>query len=194
MQTYSHFLMTALAGDRLKKRKVEVHSQALLLGSVLPDLALYLLTGWYLVYYRWLAPVDQRPDSVFGDLYDQYYFHNPIWIVGHNLFHAPLMLTALGIAGYLGMQRRRKWGALLFWLAVGCSFHSLVDIFTHRDDGPLLFFPFDWSYRFAAPVSYWDPRYGGSVFAPLELALDALIIGYFVVLWLRRRRPGTTAV
>lgn len=189
MQTYSHFLMTALAGDRLQKRQVKVHTKAFLLGSVLPDMALFALTGWFLVYYRWFVPAEQRPDSVFGDLYDQYYFHNPIWIVAHNLFHAPFILTTLGVIGYLGMRRGKGWGAALFWLAIGCGFHSLIDIFTHYNDGPLLFFPFDWRYRFTAPISYWDPQHGGRIFAPFELALDLLMIAYFVVIWLRRRRP-----
>ncbi|HRW48505.1 MAG: metal-dependent hydrolase [Caldilinea sp.] len=180
--------MTAFAGDRLKKRNVPVSTKALLLGSVLPDLALFALTAWFIVYYRFMAPQGLPDDSVFGTLYDQLFFHNPIWIVGHNFFHAPLILAALGVAGYVGARQGRRWGWPLVWLMVGCGLHTVVDIFTHHNDGPLLLFPFDWQTRFAAPISYWDVRHGARVVAPLEHAMDIAIIVYLLWTWLAARR------
>lgn len=180
--------MTAFAGDRLKKRNVPVSTKALLLGSVLPDLALFALTAWFIVYYRFMAPQGLPDDSVFGTLYDELFFHNPIWIVGHNLFHAPFILAALGVAGYVGARQEWRWGWPLVWLMVGCGLHTVVDIFTHHNDGPLLLFPFDWRMRFSAPISYWDVRYGARVVAPLEHAMDVAIIVYLLWTWLDARR------
>lgn len=65
-----------------------------------------------------------------------------------------------------------------------------MDVLTHHDDGPLILFPFDWSTRFASPVSYWDRRYHGAVFARLELVLDVALVGYLVVPWVRKWIPS----
>jgi hypothetical protein len=78
----------------------------------------------------------------------------------------------------------------VYWFALGCGPHSFIDILTRRNDGPLLFFPFNWTYRFPVPVSYWYPAYGGRTFAVLEGTLDVVIIAYFATLaltWARRR-------
>ena len=120
------------------------------------------------------------------------YFQDPWWIAVTSLLHAPLIILLLG---YVGHRRRdRRAGARLYWFALGCGLHSLIDILTHRDDGPVLLFPFEWSYRIPAPISYWDPRYGGRIFAPIELAVDLVLIGYFAALgaralYRRLRRP-----
>ena len=76
----------------------------------------------------------------------------------------------------------------MVWLMVGCGLHTVVDIFTHHNDGPLLLFPFDWRTRFSAPISYWDVRYGARVVAPLEHAMDVAIIVYLLWTWLDARR------
>ena len=187
MQTYSHLLITALAGDRLEKRGITLSKRAFLFGAVLPDLPLIGLTMWFFIYYRWVAPQEFTESHLFGELYDAYFFQNPIWIVGHNFFHAPLILAALIGVGYWGARRGARWGAPLLWLAVACLLHTVIDVFTHRNDGPLILFPFDWQTRYAAPVSYWDPRYGARVFAPIEHLLDIAIVGYLIWGWLRRR-------
>ena len=188
MQTYSHFLMTAVLNDGLKSRGLPVHTRALLLGSIMPDVSLFVLTLGYFAYRYWIDP--RVPgEHIFGPRYDNLYFNNPFWITGHNLFHAPLLIGLMLVSGYyLGLRQQKKWGVALFWFAVACGFHSLVDIFTHTHDGPLLFFPLNWEYRFSAPISYWDPRYGGRIFAPLEHVLDLAILGYFSALWVLRRR------
>lgn len=188
MQTYSHFLMTAVLNDSLKSRGLPVHTKALLLGSFIPDVPLFVLTLGYFAYRAWFDP--RLPgEHIFGPRYDTLYFHHPLWITGHNLFHAPLLIALMLVVGYyLGLRPQKKWGVALFWFAVACGFHSLVDIFTHHDDGPLLFFPFNWDYRFSAPISYWDSRYGGRIFAPLEHLLDLTILVYFAVIWALRRK------
>ncbi|GAB4425195.1 MAG: hypothetical protein Kow0031_04670 [Anaerolineae bacterium] len=189
MNTYSHFLMTALAGDRLKLRNIPVHTKAFLLGSVAPDVPLVALTLGYFAYRYWFDPI-QPGEHIFGDRYDNLYFYNPFWIAAHNMLHAPLLIALYAAIGYYATRARKRWGPALFWFALACGFHSAVDIFTHHNDGPVLFFPFEWHLRFPSPISYWHPAYGGRIFAPLELLLDAAIILYFAVAWWRLRLSG----
>lgn len=190
MQTYSHFIITA-ALDRANKHRAEpvpVKTRALLLGSIVPDMALFVLTFAYFIDWRFISRSDE---FIFGPTYDALYFTNPLWLGSHNLFHAPLMIALYAAIGYVyGVRRGRAWGLWLLWFAVGCGLHSVIDIFTHANDGPLLFFPFDWQTRFSAPISYWDPRFGGREFAIFEHTLDLILIGYLTLTWWRGRKRG----
>ncbi len=188
MQTYSHFLVTAVAADRLKNHDIPVHPKPLLWGSVLPDIPLGVLSLAYLAYYRWVAPL---PDGVsMIEQYDVLYFTDPVWKVGHNFFHAPLIILALlGLGVFLG-RRGTRWGWGVAWFALGCGIHSFIDVFTHYSDGPLLLFPLNWDWRFNSPVSYWDVDHYGGIFAPLEHLVDLAILLYFGRTWLRNRRAA----
>lgn len=190
MQTYSHVLIAAGAGKLLSRRGARVHTRAFVLGALLPDIPLFLLSLGFLVKYVWLDPVP--PDQRMA-LYDRLYFTHPLWIVGHNLFHAPPLLALYTLVGAWGRRRGRPWGEALWWLAWGAISHSLVDIFTHHHDGPLLLFPFNWQLRFHSPISYWDPRHYGRIFAPLEHLLDLFLLVFILIPWWRnrRRRPGS---
>ena len=141
-----------------------------------------------MAYYTWFAPLPVTNQSVMEYLHFDLYFNDPLWIASHNFFHAPLILLALGILGWSVMRQQQQWGVLLFWFAVGAGLHSVIDIFTHHNDGPLLLFPLNWQLRFLSPVSYWHPDHYGLIFAPLEHLLDVVLATYLVVFWLRRRR------
>lgn len=185
MMTQSHFLITALLGDRLKRRRA-VHLPGLLIGSVLPDLPLILLTFGYFAYRSRYAPL-QPGEPVYGPLYDNLYFHDPYWVVSTSLFHAPLIILLLATVGDYASRRERRWGSALYWFAVGCGLHCVIDILTHHSDGPLLFFPFNWHYRFSTPISYWNPAYHGRTFHSLENLLDLAILAYLVSVWVVRK-------
>jgi membrane-bound metal-dependent hydrolase YbcI (DUF457 family) len=188
MQTYSHFFMTALVKAKLNKEQLPVHGKAFLLGSFMPDVPLILCSLWFMAYYRWLhPPTDGDP---FGVMYDNYYFNHPLWITGHSLMHSPPMLALWFTLGYyFGFRRDHAWGRSLCWFITGCAFHATVDIMTHFNDGPLLFYPFDWHYRFSSPVSYYNSQHYGHIFAPLEHLLDLGIIAYFITRnqWVQRQ-------
>lgn len=176
MNTPSHFLMTAALDKALPR--VPIHQQAFLLGSVAPDLPLWVLSLGGIVYYHFILGWSMTATSrlIFADLY----FYNPFWLAFHNLLHAPILLV-LGIA--LVWKKRRNIGSVgrwLLWFLFACLFHSAVDIFTHVNDGPLLFFPLSWSIRFHSPISYWDPRYHGREFSRFEMALDGLLMFYLL--------------
>lgn len=185
MQTYSHALMTAMLDKVLTKKSVPVHSRAFIIGSFLPDVPLLFLTLGAGVYYRFIAPLP--PGYRFFECFDALYFNDPFWKAGYNLFHAPLVLLLFGGVGYLAGRRGHAWGWSLLWFALGCGLHSVVDIATHHNDGPLVFFPLNWDYRFPSPISYWDRRYYASIVAPLEHMLDLFFLGYLAFQWWRER-------
>ena len=191
MNTPSHFLMTAALRRAWKKPPP---ASACLLGSVAPDIALYLLSLGGALHFRYL--LGWSAEATWRQLFDILYFHNPYWIAAHNLLHSPTVLvTGLVVLWRLhGLpQAPRRW---LRWFLAACLLHSLVDVLTHVDDGPLLFFPFEWTVRFESPVSYWDSRHYGNQFAVFELTLDAILMAYLCLppLWrLARARLLRTA-
>jgi len=189
MQTYSHFLMTAAIQQPLQRRGIPVRMPWFLLGSVMPDLPFLLLTLVYEAYFLWVSPLtpDQTPSSIMTYLHFDLFFHDPIWLIGHNFFHAPLVLLLTGGGGWMLHKRGNPWGVRLLWFALAAGLHTLIDIGTHHSDGPLIFFPFSLTYRFASPISYWETAYYGRIFAPLEIALDGLLLVYLFWRWRLRK-------
>ena len=183
MRTFSHFLLTAGVGDRLRKRQPSIHLRAFLVGSVLPDLPLALLTVGYVIANAgawWHRGNTPATTDVLMAAYHDLYFNNLYWIVSHNLFHAPVLIIVTLALSLIGERRNTRWGAPLRWLALGLALHSVLDILTHHDDGPLLFFPLNWSYRFPSPISYWDRSYYATIFIAFEYGLDMLLVAFFV--------------
>lgn len=190
MQTQSHFLMTAVLRPALEKRGVTLHTKAFLLGSVLPDIPLFLLS----IQFGALAAMGEHgANEELMAQYDWHFFNDPVWIVPHNFFHAPFILAVIFLLGLLLRKRGSPWGARLISLALAAGLHTGVDIFTHHSDGPLLLFPFDWRTRFASPISYWDPNHYGRVFRRFELALDVLLLGSLLWMWWRGRQVRRAA-
>ena len=181
MNTPSHFLMTAALRRAWKHQPPP--ASAFLLGSVAPDIALYLLSLGGALHFRYL--LGWSAEATWRHLFDTLYFHNPFWIAAHNLLHSPTVLIIALIILWRAQGLRgvpRRW---LRWFLAACLLHSFVDVLTHVDDGPLLFFPFEWTIRFESPVSYWDSRHYGTQFAVFELTLDVLLIAYLCLppLW-----------
>lgn len=192
MQTYSHLLINAVADRALKHRNVPNCTGALLVGGVLPDVPFFLLTLLGEIYYRLFAstPTGESP-MVY--MHFTLYFADPWWIAGHNVLHAPFVLAVLGTMGYFASRQGVHWGDILLWFALGAGLHTLLDVFTHAQDGPLLLFPFNWQWRVNSPISYWDPAYHGRIFASLEHALDLVMLGYLLYTWRRHRSRRPTA-
>jgi membrane-bound metal-dependent hydrolase YbcI (DUF457 family) len=176
MNTPSHFIMTAALERGLQR--VPILKRAFLLGSIAPDIPLWLLSIGGMIYYPLIQGWSRESTARF--MFDELYFHNPVWIVLHNFLHSPVLLLA-GLAIVWKKRRnigsRSRWG---FWFLMACLLHSGVDILTHADDGPLLFFPFDWATRFHSPISYWDSRHYGREFQRFELALNGVLLVYLL--------------
>jgi len=182
VHTYSHLLWT-VAGGRWIAARTRGRTAALLAGSVAPDLPLLVLTLMF-----WSARPDVGPgtDVLFGAAYDTLFFHHPVWVVSHNVLHAPLVLASLAGIGWAARRAGKNWGAGLVWFAVGCAAHSALDIAVHRDDGPLLLFPFDWETRFTSPVSYWQAEYHARWVAGIEHTVDVMVLTWLGVGLVRR--------
>lgn len=84
------------------------------------------------------------------------YASDPLLVVSHQLLHAPISLAALYAAAVIAGQLSGRHGRWLRSFMYGTMVHSIVDIFTHVDDGPLLLWPFEATVRFASPISHWD--------------------------------------
>lgn len=171
----------------LRRRNVAVPPLPFLVGAVLPDIPFFLLTVGGEAYYRWVAPLPQST-SIMEYLHFTLFFRDPLWIVSHNFFHSLVITATLLLVGVWGMRRTSRWGPWLFWMAVSMLLHIGIDVVTHQSDGPLIWFPLNWTYRFASPVSYWEPAYFGRSLMVAEYALD-LALALFLVAshrqWLR---------
>jgi hypothetical protein len=179
VNTPSHFLIHAAIAKRANNPRLVRSS--FLWGAVAPDIPLYLLSILGGLYFR---ATGMTTSEAANHIFNTLYFSDPSWIWAHHLFHAPLLLAAYALILYpLRKNRIAYW---LLWFVAGCGLHTTIDILTHYDDGPLVFFPLNWAYRFHS-ISYWDPRHGGRWFAPLELALDLFLLGYLIIPWLKKR-------
>jgi hypothetical protein len=181
-------LIAAAAIVPLRRWPGNVCAPALLVGAVLPDIPIFVLTVAGEIYYRMLAPLPPAV-SIMEYLHFTLFYSEPLWIIGHNFFHSLVIDSILLMIGLWWWKRRReqrggRWGMMLFWLALSMLMHVTIDIFTHHSDGPVIWFPLNWSYRYVSPISYWEPAYGGQGFAVFETVLDLTLIAYLVVaLW-----------
>ena len=199
MQTYTHVVMTALYTRLHRRREAAgyaidswppLDSTGAIAGSFAPDTPLILLTmgfiAWDMAEQRGLdmRSDEGRANSHTGRLFSDLFF-NAHWVKAvHNLFHAPLLVGMYTLLGYLGWLRGREWGARLFWFGLACTAHTAIDIPLHYDDGPLLFFPFDFETRFRSPVSYWDPKRHGRIFVRIEHVLLVFLLLFLFYLWM----------
>ena len=167
-----------------KIQKWKVIKSAFLLGSVAPDLPLYCLSFGTFAWLRYLE--DWPPRQIFRLMFDELFFHNPFWITLHNSLHAPLILlfgiTLIWLKRKSLVAVQQSW---LFWFFSACLLHTVVDIITHNDDGPLVWFPFNWTIRFASPVSYWDSDHFGREFSQFELWFDLVLVVFLLGSWIR---------
>lgn len=151
---------------------------AVLLGSFMPDIPLFVLSFLgYFYYHHWMG---WSINGTFSHIYGELYFFSPLWMAGHNLLHSPLILTSVLLV-LVYLNKRTYFNQWLFWFFSACFLHSLVDIFTHVDDGPLLLFPLNWTTRFSSPISYWDTRFYGGEFMMFEAVLDLVLLLYLML-------------
>lgn len=201
MQTYTHLVITAVLARQVQKREAGAVSSAdtgqplpalrnrwFLFGSVAPDLPLVLIGAVFILSDLLGAPRLNPSQANTGFLFDVLFF-NAWWMKTlHNLFHAPILVAVYMTIGYWAWTRNRQWGAALFWFAAACMIHTLIDIPVHRDDGPLVFFPFDWTTRFISPISYWEAAYYGQQFFIFEHLLLLAGLVYLAVDFFQQRR------
>ena len=138
---------------------------AVVAGALIPDLAIMLFYAWHALL--------GTPESV---IWSQEYYR-PFW---QGLIDSLNSIPLLALAIALSMLAKRP---LLLVLFISMLLHCLGDLPLHHDDAHRHFFPFsDW--RFASPVSYWDPAYHGEIASLVEIGAVAAAAA-----WLYRHKP-----
>ncbi len=161
--------MTAAASKALNLQPRSAMTGCLI-GSVLPDVPLTLLTTYT---YLTTSTITETHLVMHNN-----YTTNPFWIASHNVFHSFVILGLIAVLAF--SWYRTQAGKLLFWLAIAASFHTTIDIFTHHSDGPYFLFPLNWTIRFESPISYWDTAYYGGTFRILEYGLDIGLLAFML--------------
>ena len=140
---------------------------AALIGSLLPDLSLYLLSIWHLWILRTPA------DVVFGELY-----YSERW---QAIFRIDNSFVIWGVLLAIAVMARAPSAIALSGAAL---LHLMFDFPFHNDDARSHFWPVT-NWKFISPVSYWDPAHHGGVMSVIEtVAVVTLSI------WLWRRFTG----
>lgn len=187
MFTPSHFLTTLLIRVLLPHKRIR--TRAFLFGAVAPDLPLILLSaGSYLFFHIFQ---DWAADETVRFMSEKLYFQNPVWISSHNVLHSPVVL----LFGLYFVRATKKYyketTCFLKWFLLSCLLHSSIDILTHHNDGPILFWPIDWTIRYHSPISYWDPIHYGRLFNAFELYLDIILLCIFTfIIWIACTAPS----
>jgi len=190
MQTYSHFLWTLalyrwlspIINDPTNSALPQpVTLSAVLWGSIWPDLPLITIAVICIIADSIRHTDDNSNDSSWTDqLFSTWYFSNPWVKAAHNLFHSCITLSVMLSLAYYRSKApnttHNSSATWCFWALMACCLHTLCDIPVHHDDGPLIFFPLNWDYRFRSPLSYWDPAYHGREFGIFEHGVDACIL------------------
>jgi len=201
MNTPSHFLINYSLGRLLRlPQRYKIKMSAVAWGSLAPDIMLYLLSvvaiPYYAIIHGW--SLDRAADYVF----DVLFFENIGWIIAHNFMQAPIILTVAILISFLYMRsaqrthntRRHTIALWCFVLFLSAMLHTILDILTHHDDGPLLLFPFNLTVRFFSPVSYWDEAHYGNIFFFFEAGIDLLCAGYLIYLRIMRVRSKNSVL
>ncbi len=161
MNTPAHLIFGVAAFGDPGRRHTTL---AAVIGSLAPDLSLYLMAGVSLV-------ILQIPPQV---VFDELYFSDA-W---QTVFAIDNSFLVWGAILALGVWRR---SAVIVAFAGAALLHIGLDFPLHHDDGRPHFWPVS-SWVFESPFSYWDRRQGASFIAPLE---GAICLGLTVLIWRR---------
>jgi hypothetical protein len=156
MNTQSHSILTFFIIRKyleLTHKEYKSINPILFTGALMPDLPLFM----FFVFYSLISPTSQQV------IWRELYFH-PSWQIVFDLFHS---LPLWGILFLLSFFAKR-YQASIFCMAALLA--SAQDLLVHYEDAHAHFFPFS-DYRFASPVSYWNPEHYGRQFAVIEILM-----------------------
>ena len=170
MHTPTHTLLALAA---LARRNTPRRNLAILAGSLLPDLFIYLAWPW-LTFVR-----GESQTRIWEDIY----FDAPMQAWG-ALFNSAPLYAGVALGGWLARTTLAGRLALLFALAA--LIHIATDLPVHAEDAHRHVWPLtDW--RFHSPLSYWNSahhaRWVGSAESLLGLGLCAVLWKRFSALW-----------
>ena len=165
MITTTHAILnTALLGRKDHPER----NWALVLGSILPDLPMFL-------YGSMMVILNGRWNATGGAAVSEYQYR-ALWVDwAHSI--------PLALAGFLlFLLLRKKWGVYFF---VAMALHDLEDLPVHSDYAHRHFLPFS-NWRFYSPISYSDIHHHAAIVAPLEWLVVLVCMG---ILWRRGVSP-----
>jgi hypothetical protein len=157
-----------LLGAALFGQKSSRTTWAAIAGGLIPDIPMYAIVGAL----KWSGV----PDFL---IFAGAYFHPRFQIV-NGIAHSLIAWPLLAILGWrLSQHANRQWPALLFAAAASATLHAVTDLFTHREDAHMHFWPVS-TWKFMSPVSYWNPMYHAQAFHFGEAALAILSALYMM--------------
>ena len=166
MMTQTHLLVACAA---FSKPDNPARNTAAILGSLIPDFALYALFAWH-------RALGDSPDYIFRELYWSDSWQRLLAPGNSFIVYGALLLPAVALTNLPGWSAKVRNLVMVFSLAA--LLHVATDFPLHVEDAYAHFWPItDW--KFVSPVSYWDHRYHGDIFQWLETAL-ALVCIYFL--------------
>jgi len=163
LNTPAHLILGAAAFGRPGAIAV---TAAAVLGSLAPDLSLYLMAGWSLI----VQDVPAR--IVFGERY-----FSDDW---QRIFAIDNSFIIWGVLLAIALQLRSGPAIALTGAAL---LHLALDFPLHHDDARRHFWPLS-NWVFQSPVSYWDRNHYGEIVGPAEIARS---LAACIWLWTRHR-------
>ncbi len=137
------------------------------LGAILPDLPMML---FYLYQKTWL----QAPErTIWTESYNELE-----WQALFDIFNSLPLLAIVALIAYAMKSPR------LVAFFASMMLHAVCDLSLHHNDAHRHFFPFS-EWRFASPVSYWDPLHYGAIVSSIEIVV--VILG---AVWLFKQYPA----
>lgn len=156
MNTPAHAILNLCLLGRKEKPSL---ATPILFGAFLPDMPM-------VFFYGYVKLIQNIPEQV---IWSETYF-KPFWQNIFDIFNSlPLILVAMAVA----LFQKSPW---FFAFFSSMAFHVFGDFPFHHDDAHRHFLPFS-HWRFASPVSYWDPQHYGQYVSLLEASL--VLIGSF---------------
>jgi hypothetical protein len=156
VNTPAHALINLLV---LSRNPSHPRAAAIIGGALLPDLVI-------IIFYTWNLMIGIPEAQIWSVEY-----YRPLWQAGIDGFNSiPLIVCAIMLSWY-----SRHTLLLIFFSSM--LLHVFGDLPLHHDDAHRHFFPFsDW--RFASPVSYWDPAHHGRWASLVEVSCVIAASGY----------------
>lgn len=165
MKSPTHYLIGHCCARLLQWRGRD--ARLLILGACLPDLPIILCwpaIGIYIVITGGSFELAQ-----FRSLADRLYFSDSVLSALHNLMHSPVSLAFLLLCVGILFPTNAVWRRACVIVLAGAVSHSLLDIVSHVEDGPLVLWPLEDTIRFRGPISHWNPAHGGMWVSVLEI-------------------------
>ncbi len=176
MNTQTHLLVAAAL---FAKPGHSLRNAAVVVGSFIPDAAIYTLFVW--------SKIAAIPEQ---KVWDELYWQEPwqSWTAAGNSIPLYLLVLVLGIVALRAHRSVFLFGLLMTFFAAAALSHIAGDFPVHVDDAHRHLWPMtDW--KFISWISYWHPNHHGGIFSVLEmmlgLVLAVILFRRFNALWVQ---------